>query len=265
LLLPSLVAAALSAALAAVTLIHPAAADEERVWGPVPAPWLDGLAVLRDHDGDAAAALRELALAEAELARSLAGAPPPLLRARLHAAILAGDLVDAEASVEKLAVRDDAEDLRAFVTGLAAFARGELAAQQAQQPGSDPFAWDRAIRQATAAAVAFQAASLAHAGADWPLARRNAERAAAARSELQRQREQAERDRQRQPDPKPDETRPDEIVPIEQELRRPDDPGLLSAAELQAMLERLRQAEEEKRGVRRAAISARSAGVEQDW
>lgn len=229
------------------------------VWGAVPGEWLDGLSHL--HDGDPSSALRQLAAAEAKLG----AAPPPLLRARLHAGILARDLVDAESTAEKLALRAGDEDLREFVVGLAEFSRAEIAGGQARLPGADPGAYDRAIQKAAAAAAAFQRASLLHRESDWPAARRNAERAATLRTELQRQRDAAERDRKREGDQKPDETKPDEILEIEPPLPVPEDLGLLSATDLQAMLQRLRRAEQEKRDVRRAVHAARSGSAEHDW
>lgn len=264
---PSLTALAVLVALAATRLLpfasppaRAAGADAtELVWTAVPDAWLEGLARLRA--GDAPAALQALRAAEAWFD----AAPPELLRARLAAAIAAADGVDAELTVEKLALRTGGdEDLRAFVTGLAEFARSRFAARQAKLPGADPFALDRAIRHAGAAARAFETACLLALDRDWPAARRNCERALAARQELVRQQEQQKRDQQREQDP--DRPQPQiEPLRIEQELQRPDDAGLLSPQELQAVLRRLASAEDEKRGVRRAVRDARSAGVEQDW
>lgn len=237
----------------------PAGDDRVLVWAAVPASWLDGLSRLRD--GDAAAALRELVVAEA-----LCGvAPPPLLRARLHAALAAGDQVDAELTAEKLALRAGEEALRDFVVGFAEYARSGRAAFEAEQPGADPTAFDRAIRHATAAALAFQAASLAAETGEWAAARRNAERAANRRAELLRKKERAERDQQREPKEQEAAPDPDDVEQIEQELQLADDAGLLSPAELQAVLQRLARAEDEKRGARRAVRDQRSAAVEQDW
>jgi hypothetical protein len=231
----------------------------EAVWGAVPQAWLDGLLSLRA--GDAAAALRQLSAAET----ACGVAPPPLLRARLGAALAAGDWVDAELTAEKLALRAGEAALRDFVVGLAEYARSERAGLEAEQPGADPTAFDRAIRHATAAALAFQAASLGDRQRDWAAARRNAERAAERRADLQRKQEQAQRDREQQrhrQEPEPD---PAELEQIEQELKLVDDAGLLSPAELQALLQRLARAVDVKRGVRLAARSRRSAAVEHDW
>lgn len=263
---PPLVALATFAVLALATFVPFAAgggadagaARPVPVRTAVPDAWLDGLAALRA--GDAAAALQALRVAESRLGE----APPVLLRARLFAATLAGDGVDAELTAEKLALRTGAEDVRWFVVGLAEAARSERAGLQAQQPGADPAAFDRAIRHAAAAALAFEAASLLHEDRDWPAARRNAERLLARRHELQRRRDQAERDRRREQEPQQPEPQI-EPEPVEQEIRRPDDAGLLTAAELQALLRRLAEAEDEKRSVRRAVRDARSAAVEQDW
>ena len=266
-ILPPAVALVLFVGLGAPTLgslvfdYDPSLSDSHRtvyVRGSVPAAWLDGLASLRD--GDAATALGQLTIAESQCGV----APPQLLRTRLHAALAAGDVVDAELTVEKLAMREGDEALRAFVVGFAEYTRCVRTGLAAQQPGADPTAFDRAIRHATAAALAFRAAGIAAEGGDWPAARRNAERASIHRTELRRKKEQVERDRQREQDQE-QEPDPDEVQEIEQELRLDEDLGLLSAAELQALLQRLARAREEKRGVRGAARSVRSANVEQDW
>src|SRR5262245_3721797 len=98
-LLPPLVALASFVLLGAAALgplmldAEPPSATEHQtvcVCGAVPDAWLDGLASLRATD--AAAALRQLALAESQLGV----APPPLLRARLHAALQSGEMTDAE-------------------------------------------------------------------------------------------------------------------------------------------------------------------------
>lgn len=228
------------------------------VWTEVPDEWLDGLERLRE--GDAPGAQQLLRLAESHLDE----APSSLLRARLAAALLAADGIDAEATVEKLALRSSAEPLRAFVLGLAEFARCQLAGRQAKLPGGDPGAFDRAIRTATASARAFQTASLLHEGREWPLARRNAERVLAVRQELVREQEKQKRDQQREQDKQEPEPK---IEPqrIEDELPRPELDAMLSPSELQALLQRLAAAENEKRGARRAARDARSTAVEQDW
>ncbi len=251
-----LVAFATGAVLAGVEASSASAAPI--AWGPVPEAWLDGLAQL--GRGDARQALASLRTAEAAFDR----APDDLLRARLHAAIAAADGIDAEATAEKLAMRTGAEDLRAFVAGLAEFSRCQVAARQAKMAGADPGAFDRAIRSAALAARDFATASMLHDGRDWPQARRNAERALVVREELVRQKEQQQRDRQREqnpdrPEPPPSPQRVDEEPP------RPDAEAMLTPADLQALLQRLAAAEDEKRGVRRTARDARSAGVERDW
>lgn len=228
------------------------------VWTAVPDGWLAGLESLRA--GDAKQALLQLRSAEAELEK----APPELLRVRLAAALAAADGVDAEATAEKLAMRANAESLAAFVRGLAEFARCQLATRQAKLPGGDPGAFDRAIRTATESARAFVDACVRHEDGDWPAARRNAERVLAVRADLVRQQEQQKRDQQKEKDPDRPEPRiePQEVA---QELPPPDEQTFLSPADLQALLQRLATAENEKRGVRRAVRDARSVAVEQDW
>lgn len=257
---PPVVALVAAIALAGVEFAAPPRGEVEvpLVWSEVPDAWLEGLAALRA--GDAPRALAALRLAEVRIDP----APPAFLRARLAAALAAADGLDAEATAEKLALRAGEEALRAFVQGLAEFARCQLAGRQAKLPGADPGAYDRAIRTATAAARAFEAACLLHSDRDWAEARRNAERVLAVRQDLVRQREQHKRDQQKENDPDPPEP---EKTPqqIEQELPRLDEPGRLSPTDLQALLQRLAAAENEKRGVRRAVRDARSATVEQDW
>ena len=233
--------------------------------GSVPDAWLDGLAALRA--GDHQAAHEQLALAESQLE----SAPDLLLRQRLHAALACGDERAAEWTVEKLAVRgsgyaeSDVEPLRDFVFGCARAAQSQRYGLEAEQPGADPTAFDRAIRDATAAALAFQSAALAAPDTLGPAARRNAERVLLRRGELQRKQDLAERDRKREQDQQQPEPDPDTLEQIEQELRLTEDQGLLSATELQALLRRLAEAEQEKRGIRRAVRERNSTSVEQDW
>ncbi|MBK8100367.1 MAG: hypothetical protein IPK26_24990 [Planctomycetes bacterium] len=231
--------------------------DAPWVWTAVPDAWLAGLAALRA--GDAANALQLLRQAEAQLD----AAPPTLLHVRLAAALAAGDGVDAEATAEKLALRADAAAVRAFVQGLVGFTRCQIAARQAKLPGADPGAYDRAIRAATDAARAFETASLLQIDRHWPAATRNAERVLAVRHELVRQRDQQQRDQQREKDPDQPEP-PEQPKQIEQELPQPG-ADRLTPFELQAVLQRLAAAENEKRGVRSALRDANSAAVEQDW
>lgn len=228
------------------------------VWTTVPDGWIAGLAALRD--GDAKQALAELRGAES----AFEVAPVELSRARLAAALAAADGMDAEATAEKLAMRTGAESLRAFVHGLAEHARCQLAARQAKLPGSDPGAFDRAIRSADEAARAFVDACLLHEDREWPAARRNAERVLALRQDLVRQREQQKRDQRREKDPDRKEPEP-ERKKFEDAPPPPEERALLTPADLQALFRRLATAENEKRGVRRAVRDARSAAVERDW
>ncbi len=236
-----------------------------QVLGPVPTAWLDGVRAL--NGGDVETAHERLALAESQLE----SVPGVLLRQRLHAALAFGDERAAEWTVEKLAVhavgnaRSDVEPLRDFVLGCARAAQSQRYGLEAEQPGADPTAFDRAIRDATAAALAFQSAALTAPDTLGPAARRNAERVLLRRGELQRKKDQAERDQKREQDQQQPEPDPDTLEQIEQELRLGEDQGLLSATELQALLRRLAEAEHEKRGIRRAVRERNSISVEQDW
>jgi hypothetical protein len=226
-------------------------------WGPVPPAWLLGLELLR------AGAHAEAAAALASAEDELESPPPALLQARLHAALLAKQMRVAEFTAEKLAVAGDADAMLDFVRGLAAYERARAARFEAEQPGADPTAFDRGMLEARRAAAAFQRASLA-AGGDWPAARRNAERALVLLADLERKKQQreqqAKRERDRQPPPDPD-----EVQREEHELPLDDRSRLLTAAELEALLDRLAEAEQEKRALRREAQRARSTAVERDW
>jgi hypothetical protein len=227
-------------------------------WGPVPRAWLDGVASL--HAGDAAAAAAALAEAEA-----VVRAPPPaLLRARLHAALRSEQRRVAEYTAEKLAVAGDPAGLVDFTRALSAYAAARLAAAAADVPGADPTALDRGIADARRAAAGFQRASLAQPDAA-PPARRNAERALVLLAELERRKQLRDQQKKREPDREPPPPDPDQVEREERELPLDDRSSLLTAAELQALLERLAQAEQEKRSLRQKAQRARGAAVERDW
>ncbi len=193
---------------------------------------------------------------------------------RALAALRAGKLRDAEWSIEKAVVRGGVgiDGVREFVHGNTAFARCRRAEAELTLTDPEPTAFDRAIGHAEAARDAWIRAT--EIAGDWPAARRNVERALLELADLRKQRDEAQqRQRARQekqavPSPKPE--RPED-QPREpgQETERPPapqgDPDALNAQQIEALLARLAETEQEKRAVRRAERASRSADVERDW
>ncbi len=210
-----------------------------------------------------------------------------LLYDRALAALRDGDPRDAESSARNAAERGAPEvaALADFVRGNAAFARCETAALQASAPEAEPFAFDVAIAAAASARDAW--ASAASTRADWPEARRNAERALLKIADLREKKAEAERKRSSKsaprPNPKPvPKTKPstDEKDPSRPPVPpRPPDDGApagedaaataqlaeLSPSEVQRLFDRLAAKEKEKLDLRRARRQATSADVERDW
>jgi len=225
-----------------------------------------------DASADGARAYREGRFKEAaaEFAKAAAAAgddaPAELLYDESLAALRAGDFTRAESSADAAAKRGGAEfaALRDFVRGSTAFARSELSERQADRPEAEPFAFDVAIAQATAARDAWARAAVAR--DDWPAARRNVERALLAVERLKEKKARAERARKRAEAPTPLPLPAPKVAPKDAK----DAPAELQLAELTAeevrrLFEVLAAKEKEKLTVRRARRDAQSADVEKDW
>lgn len=210
------------------------------------------------------------AFASAETAAG-ADATPVLLHNLALAALRAGDPARAEAAAERMAARGGPEfaPLRDFVRGNAAFLRAERAALVAREPEAEPFAFDAAIALAATARAAWQRAALSRGEADWPEARRNAERALLAIAEFEKLKKEAEEKRRKKekppPPPPPEPEKPPEAEPAPEEAEVAPALTLLSDAEVRRLLERLNAKEREKLALRRAERRARAGGTERDW
>jgi hypothetical protein len=195
------------------------------------------------------------------------GAPAELLYDESLAALRAGDFTHAESSADKAASRGGAEfaALRNFVHGNAAFARSALSEKQADGIEAEPFAFDVAIAQATAARDAWVRAAVSR--DDWPEARRNVERALLAIERL-KAKKQAREDRAKKsaeapkprplPTPKADPKNGKETTAELQSAELPAD-------EVRRLFEVLAAKEKEKLAARRARRDAQPSDVEKDW
>jgi hypothetical protein len=227
-----------------------------------------------DASTDGARAYREGRFKDAAAAFAQAtkdtgdGAPAELLYDDALAALRAGDFTHAESSADKAAARGGAEfaALCDFVRGNAAFARSALSEKQAEGVEAEPFAFDVAIAQATAARDAWIRAAVAR--DDWREARRNVERALIAIERLKAKKAAAERARKNpnvaapRPEPKtarPQDKKQDEKAPTE--LQQAE----LPADEVARLFDVLAAKEKEKADVRRATRESRSGDVEKDW
>ena len=219
------------------------------------------------------------ALASFAAAEERAGedASAELLYNKALCALRSDKLVVAEVAAEKAAVRGgpDFFGLRDFLLGNAAFLRSEAATALARRPEAGPVALEEAIRQAGSALDFWQKAAVSR--SDWPAARRNVERALLKLEELKKLEAEAERKRKKaaarpkpRPQPRPTvrQTGDPERDPRNRErVRRETAPVLLelSAAQVQRLLDKLSQKEQEKRKLRRERQRVRRLLVERDW
>jgi hypothetical protein len=210
-------------------------------------------------------ALAALAQAEQDAGHA---APAALVFDRALAALRAGDVRVAELSAEKARARggEAFAALGDFVLGNAAFARGELAAAEAELTDPDPAAFARAIAHVEAARDHWLRAAAAR--RDWPAASRNIERALRALTELRRKKDEADANRRAkrapppQPAPPPPESGAGEQV---EQAAPPQTAGELSRADVERLLSLLERKEQEKRALRAARQQIQRARVEQDW
>jgi len=188
------------------------------------------------------------------------GTDPALLWRQGLAAYAAGRLDEAELLAEKAAARGGArfEELRAFLFATTEYARAERIAERAARADADPELYTAALRLGERARDGWIAA-LERRGA-WPEACRNVERAALALARWEAEREEARRTRQPEPPPLPPTPEDETTRPESQE-----EPGPLTAAEVERLRAFLRQKEDEKRLRRRAARQGAALTVEKDW
>lgn len=229
--------------------------------------------VPRDEFGDGVQAYREqryddaLAALTAAAERAGSDASAQLLYDRALAALQSGAFREAEIAAELAAVRggDAFAELRDFLFGNTAFARGLQAERRADLPEAEPFAYDVAIQQVEKAKGAWEQALLRR--GDWPEASRNIERAVLRLEGLRRkkQKKEEEQKKKEEPDWPEEEPEPEER---EEEPQEPDlDPSLeeLSPEKVLRLLEKLALEEQEKRALRRSERQQRSRSVERDW
>lgn len=230
-------------------------------------PVREGMRAYREGRFEEAA--RAFAAAEQALGEA---AGPELVFDRALAAWRAGSFAEAESAAEMAAIRGGASFAarRDFLLGLAAFGRALRARAEAELPGADPSAWQRAMR-ACREAVAHWARATVRRG-EWPAARRNAERALRELERLRRLAERAAERRLSRPRAQEVETRRPVGAdagtrrrPLDREARPEQEPGAVSEEEIVRLLARLAEREREKRRLRAELRRAASAGVEKDW
>ncbi|HKE00999.1 MAG TPA: hypothetical protein VKE69_08320 [Planctomycetota bacterium] len=242
--------------------------------------------------GRYADALAALARAEQEAGDRAA---PELLYDKALAALGAGDPHEAQASAERAAARGGPDLARAadFVRGNAAFLLCESAEKDAEKPDALPDAYDAAIASAETARDAWIAAASRE--VDDPAARRNVERAVRKIEDLKRKKK--EREEKQKPEsqpssrpssqPSPPESRPqsqpssesqpspkDPQQPQEQQQDQPPQPkdsesqepppNELSPEEVQRLLDKLDEKDQERREKMRARVRI-PMRAKKDW
>lgn len=226
-----------------------------------------GVAAWREERFDDAA--RAFALAEAEAGDE---APASLLMNRALAALKAGRADEAESAAERAAARGGPAyfGARDFVAGCAAYQRSVILETRADLPNAGPRLFDGAIAFAEAARDAWAAAAARR--TDWPEARRNVERALLKIEALKERRADAERNRESRPAPEdppppPPAPEPEPEKPPAPKIEPEDTPddGVLDAAALRRLQERIAAREAEKRKLRREERGRGRTAVERDW
>lgn len=223
-----------------------------------------GIAAFREGRYDAA--LEAFSQAEQEAGDEASAA---LLFNRSLAALRAGVVRNAEASIEKAVVRGGLERFgaaRDFLYGNAAFVRCLRSEAEASLPEAPPFAYDLAIQEGEAAVAAWKQAVMKRPG--WPAARRNVERALRKVEELRAKKAAAPEPPKKKDPPKPPEPPeppPDAEVKSQKEVKVQAQMKELTAEQLGGLLEKLGQKEREKRAVRREERKSSRVRVERDW
>ncbi len=218
-------------------------------------------------------------------------ASPELLHWAALASLRTGELDAAEELSSRAALAGSPfVALREFLRGNVAFARSEIAAEQARAVEAEPFAFDVAIGHAETACDAWAQAAAAR--DDWPGARRNAERAWLRAEALRREKTEVEQKRKTKragggpprinavrldPQQKPSDDAADQRKQPQPPTTdgtgddQGQDPALalaegeLAADQVLRLFDTLRTKEDEKLAARRARRRARSANVERDW
>ncbi len=173
---------------------------------------------------------------------------------------------DAEAALARIDPAGDAEvvTLATFLRGNVAYARCEIATEQAQTPEAEPFAIDVAIGLGEAALDAWQRAAATR--RDWPEARRNAERALIKLTELEdlKAKREGRPRREKRPNPRlianPRETGG---AKSEKETTAEAQENALTDTQVAALFEKLDAREREKISVRKSERT--TSGVGRDW
>ena len=183
---------------------------------------------------------------------------------RALAALRAGRLDEAESAAA--AGGPEIRVLCEFLRGNVAFARCEMVERQAEEPGAEPFAYDVAIAYGEKALRFWRHAAMSR--ADWPEARRNAERALLKLEVLQKKKADQDEQRRRESDPQPRPRPKPKPRPRGGDAEAdPNRPQLqqLSREQVMRLLEKLAEKEREKLALRRSRRKVRMAEVERDW
>jgi tetratricopeptide (TPR) repeat protein len=211
---------------------------------------------------EALAAWREAVRAAGESASA------PLLHDLALAALAAGALEEAEDASRRAAERGGPEFAARhdFVRGNVAFARSEAMEAEANRPGGEATAMERARAHAEDALAAWRRAATSRAW--WPEAGRNVERALLRLERLRDRKGTGEQRPPPGPPPTPPPLPPPSPTPPEP-TERPARPEVAATdvgpAEIMALLEVLRRKEAAKIDLRRAVRHAPSPGGERDW
>lgn len=197
-----------------------------------------------------------------------------------HEALRAGDLDQTEERLQATEGRLDAEAApaqaayRAFLAGLVAWERSLAFEARSKTPQADPTDHERAVASTVDALAAWRKACATR--GDWPSARRNVERALLRLDALRDRR--APSKKQPKPSPGDDPADPTQKPPQD----RPPPPSgetgegenpppdqaegkELDPKQVMALLERLKEKQQEKQELRRKARGKRGTDVERDW
>ena len=200
------------------------------------------------------------------------------------AALCAGDLVAAQAAVERARSADDESARGEFTAGNVAFARARLAARQARSAEAEPFAWELALRFVDEARNRWTRSLLLGADGHGQAAARNIERAEALRSAFDEERRRTASPSRTAPggEGEPTASGPgDPPPPTLPDTAPSDGPGTgtkaqpdatdpaghdgPAAASTAVLLRRLRAQERARRSASERARRARSSGTERGW
>ena len=202
-----------------------------------------------------------------DAARAADDRASPVLLVNLSLAALDARAWDEAEEAARRAVQRGGADVAPwadFVRGNVAFARSEAMEAEAERPGGDATARERAMAHAEDALAAWRRAATSR--PYWPEAARNAERALL---RLARLRDRASSAGGKKPPPPPVPAPPPpaptpEVAPGP-EAAPETDAGELAPADVLRLLDVLRRKEQQKMDLRRATRHGPSAGTERDW